>query len=270
VLSSQRGSRDLIPALYRRLVRVTDLLVDGIVTNCRALETNLIQEENLPRRRVHLCYNGINAAQYPQLALRERCSTEAITIGCISVFRPEKNLPLLLEAVSSLAALFPKIHLLLAGGGSEEERIRELADHLRITNKLTLLPSQNNILTVLENIDIFVLPSTTEALSNSLMEAMACGRPVIASSVGGTPELIRHEQNGLLFESGNVADLNRQITKLVSDPGLRQQFGDAARKKMIERFSIEQSARRMAEIYEELLEQKDVNAVRARPASPAI
>lgn len=92
------------------------------------------------------------------------------------------------------------------------------------------------------------------------MEAMACGRAAVASNVGGTPELIQHGQNGLLFESGNVADLSRQIRKLLSDPGLRQQLGDAARKTVVEQFSIEQSTSRMAGIYQELLERKkDVN-----------
>lgn len=80
VLSSQRGSRDLIPDFYRRLVRVTDLLIDGIITNCRVLRTQLIQQENLPRRRVHLCYNGIDAARYPQLPSHGKCSPETITI----------------------------------------------------------------------------------------------------------------------------------------------------------------------------------------------
>lgn len=256
VLSSQRGSRNLIPGLYRRLVRAADLVVDGVVTNCKALEAQLIQEENLPRRHVHLCYNGIDLARYPRLTPRFRRSPEAITIGCISVFRPEKNLGLLLRAASSLFTSFPQIHILLVGSGSEENNLRELAERLRITNKLTLLQAQNNILSALEEIDIFVLPSTTEALSNSLMEAMACGRAVIASNVGGTPELIQHEQNGLLFESGSAADLRLQIAKLLPDPILRQQFGDAGRRTIIERFSIEQSARHMAEIYRGLLMRK--------------
>jgi glycosyltransferase involved in cell wall biosynthesis len=166
-------------------------------------------------------------------------------------------------------AQFPQIHLLLAGRGSEEGRIRELADRLRITNCLTLLPAQEEILTVLEKIDIFVLPSTTEALSNSLMEAMTCGLAVIASNVGGTPELIQHGQNGLLFESNNTTDLKQQIAKLLLDAGLRRRLGEASRKTIIERFSIEQSACRMAEMYQELLEQKGVNIIGAKPAPPA-
>jgi glycosyltransferase involved in cell wall biosynthesis len=254
VFSSQRGSRGLIPGFYRQLVRVTDLLVDGIVTNCRALETQLFQEENLPRRRIHLCYNGIDTALYPQLPLRDSGSPGPITIGCISAFRPEKNLGLLLEAVSSLGQPFPGIHVLLVGGGGEEQRIRRHAEHLHLTKRLTFVSAQNDILPLLEKIDIFVLPSTTEALSNSLMEAMACGRAVIASNVGGTPELIQHEQNGLLFESGRVVDLKRQIWRFLSEPGLRQKLGDAARRTIVERFSIDQSAHCMAEIYQKVID----------------
>jgi glycosyltransferase involved in cell wall biosynthesis len=88
------------------------------------------------------------------------------------------------------------------------------------------------------------------------MEAMACGRAVIASNVGGTPELIQHGQNGLLFQRGKVADLQRQIRRFLSEPGLRRKLGDAARRTILERFSIEQSVRRMAEIYQRAIEQK--------------
>jgi len=256
VLSSQRGSRELIPNFYRGLIRITDLLADGVITNCRALEAQLVQEENLPRRRIHLCYNGIDVARFQQLPLREQASREPVTIGCISVFRPEKNLGLLLKAVSALSVSFPQIRILLVGGGSEEQRLRKLAGDLWITNRLTLLPAQANVLTALKEIDIFVLPSTTEALSNSLMEAMACGRAVIASNVGGTPELIEHGKNGLLFDDGNLADLKRQMAKLLSDAGLRHQLGHAARQTIVERFSIEQSARRMGDIYQEMLDRK--------------
>jgi glycosyltransferase involved in cell wall biosynthesis len=256
VLSSQRGSRDLIPGFHRRLVRMTDLLVDGIVANCGALEAQLIREEHLARRRVHLCYNGIDTAQYPELPFRRLPSPGAVTNGGISVFRPEKNLGLLLKAVSSLSASFPENRILLVGGGREEQRLRQLARRLRITNKLTLLPEQNDILPALRGLDIFVLPSTTEGLSNSLMEAMACGRAVIASNVGGTPELIEHGKNGLLFDNGNVADLKTQMEKLLSDAGLRHQLARAARQTIVERFSIEQSARRMGNIYQEMLERK--------------
>jgi glycosyltransferase involved in cell wall biosynthesis len=256
VFSSQRGSRDLIPGFYRRIVRTTDLLVDGIVTNCLALEEQLFREENLPRTRVHLCYNGIDTTRYPQLPLRDNDSPEPITIGCISAFRPEKNLGLLLEAVSLLLEPFPKTRVLLVGGGSEEQEIRQLAERLHLTKRLTLASAQNDILPSMEEIDIFVLPSTTEALSNSLMEAMACGRAVIASNVGGTPELIQHGQNGLLFQRGKVADLQRQIRRFLSEPGLRRKLGDAARRTILERFSIEQSVRRMAEIYQRAIEQK--------------
>jgi glycosyltransferase involved in cell wall biosynthesis len=251
VLSSQRGSRDLIPLFYRKLVRITDLIADGIVANCRAMETHLVKEEDVPRRRVHLCYNGIDTARYTPAKASER--NAPWTIGCVSVLRPEKNLGLLLRAGRRLLRDALDVRVLIVGSGSEERRLRELAYRLRIDAQTVFLPVQQNVISALEEIDIFVLPSITEAFSNSLMEAMACGCPVVASHVGGNSELIDHEHNGLLFESGNLTDLTKQLARLIRDEPLRKRFGEAARESVERQFSIETSARRMEEIYRSLL-----------------
>jgi L-malate glycosyltransferase len=101
-------------------------------------------------------------------------------------------------------------------------------------------------------IDIFVLPSRSEALSNSLLEAMACGCCPVASRVGGNVELIHHGQNGMLFEAGNVDQLCHALEPLVEHRVLRLQLAEKARG-VAERFSIGVSARRMEAIYAELI-----------------
>ena len=102
-------------------------------------------------------------------------------------------------------------------------------------------------------IDIFVLPSFSEAFSNSLLEAMACGCAVIGSRVGGTPELIGAEERGLLFTSGDAAELARKMSILIERESLRRELGGRAARFARENLTIDIAARRTAEIYEKLL-----------------
>jgi glycosyltransferase involved in cell wall biosynthesis len=104
------------------------------------------------------------------------------------------------------------------------------------------------------NIDIFVLPSLSEALSNSLMEAMACGCAVVASNVGGNPELVTDRQTGLLFPSRDAAALADGLRLLIGNERLRSTLAGAAACSIAERFSLAASARRMEQIYLNLLE----------------
>jgi glycosyltransferase involved in cell wall biosynthesis len=249
VLSSQRGSRSLIPRLYRGLVRATDQLVNGVVVNCRAMESQLVQEEDLPRRKVYLCYNGIDTVQYSPAPFRRESRQGRFTIGCVSVLRPEKNLGLLVKAVARLSTAFNDIRLLIVGYGPEEKRLGELARRYQLEDRFELWPVQRDVIPALREMDVFVLPSETEALSNSLMEAMACGCAAIASKVGGNPELIQHERTGLLFKSGNVVDLTVQLERLVTNDLLRAQLGQKGREFIEGRFSMGDAARRMEHIY---------------------
>ena len=106
----------------------------------------------------------------------------------------------------------------------------------------------------LSAIDIFVLPSLSEALSNSLMEAMACGCCSVASNVGGNPELVRDGETGLLFEPRDTAGLSDVLRSLVASETLRRRLAAAGQRMVRERFSIRLSAQRMGEIFAKLIE----------------
>ncbi len=111
------------------------------------------------------------------------------------------------------------------------------------------IPATDEVAGWLRTIDIFVLPSLSEALSNSLMEAMACGCCVVASNVGGNPELTGASERGLLFEAGNVEDLTAVLKPLIQDRERRQQLAAAAGKFIRSGFSTGTSVTRMQEIY---------------------
>ena len=107
-------------------------------------------------------------------------------------------------------------------------------------------------------IDIFVLSSHSEAFSNALLEAMACGCCAVGSRVGGTPELIGNDERGLLFESGNIADLAEKLSKLIQQEQLRRELAERAAEFARTKLTIEANVERMIQIYDGLLERKHV------------
>jgi glycosyltransferase involved in cell wall biosynthesis len=256
ILSSQRSHRDLTPAtvpVSRWLLRLTDRMADAVLVNCRYLAQHLENDEGVPPQSVLLCYNGIDAGVFhpsgrsrpPELA------GASVVVGVVSVLRPEKNLGILLEAFARMSE--PGAALVLVGDGDGREELSRLARQLRIGENCHFISATKDVAGWLRAIDIFVLPSLTEGLSNSLMEAMACGCCAVASRVGGNPELVADGETGLLFESGDTAGLAAALSRLAEDPDLRHRLSFAGSRFVIERFSIAAAAQRLADIYTDLL-----------------
>jgi glycosyltransferase involved in cell wall biosynthesis len=254
VLSSQRVHRGLAPR-FRYLMRLTDFLADGIVVNCEFMRRHLIEDERVPEDRIHLCYNGIDVEA---LCHAPRCRPEALrdaslAIGVVSALRPEKGLATLLEAFARVHARRTGLKLAIVGSGESGPDLRALAESLGISTECVFQPATAQIAAWLRGIDIFVLPSLTEALSNSLMEAMACGCCVVASRVGGNPELVTHRQTGLLFDPRDSAGLASALDLLMDQPALRSELASRGTRLIREKFRLETSARRMERIYSSLL-----------------
>jgi len=248
VLSSQRAFRDLTPGLPRRLLRFTDRMVDGIVVNAEAIRRHLIEDESVPAGRIHLCYNGIDLTQF---AARPRAKRQELTIGVICALRPEKDIATLLRAFAR--AQRPHWRLIIVGSGPTLTELQKLAGDLNLGQAVAFHPTTDQVPAWLHKIDIFVLPSLSEAFSNSLIEAMACGCTVVASRVGGNPELVISEKTGLLFEAGRSEDLAAALTRLDGSDTLREQLA-AGGAEFARSFSAAAAARRMGEIYNGFLQ----------------
>ena len=253
-LSSQRGHRELTPGVYKHLQHLSDKLTHAIVVNCEFLRRHLEQDEGVPSRLIRLCYNGIDLDQFrPMPGPRpDRLRDASLVIGTLCVLRPEKNLPALLDAFALVREIRGGMKLAIVGSGSMLQELESLAARLGIAADCVFEPATSHVADWLRSMDIFVLPSRTEAFSNSIMEAMACGTAVIASHVGGNPELVKDSETGLLFENG-AAGLTAALTRLIKDDELRRTLAAAGRRMIHDRFSNTESARRMGEIYEELI-----------------
>ena len=247
VVSSQRSHRELIPRRYRSLIGITDRLARAIVVNCEFVQRHLQLDEGVPAERIRLCYNGVDLETFRPAKKKHEC----VTIGVVCALRPEKDLGTLIEAFARVRR--PGLKLTIVGSGSMLEQLLTHAESRGLARDCIFAPATADAAECMRAIDIFVLPSRSEALSNSLLEAMACGCCPVASRVGGNFELVRHGENGMMFEAGNVDQLCHVLEPLIQQRGVREQLAARARS-TAERFSIAASARRMEEIYTELIE----------------
>ena len=160
-------------------------------------------------------------------------SESAHLIGTVGRLDPIKDYAGLIGAFARVREQHPDCHLVIAGDGPERRNLEALAGE-----GVHLLGMRADIPALLESFDIFVLPSFNEGISNTILEAMAAGLPVVATAVGGTPELIVHEDNGLLVEPRAYSDLAESMLRYLKSPDLRIMHGQENQRIIEETFSI--------------------------------
>jgi len=257
-IGSQLSYRAILDERTQKLLRWSDRVPDAILVNCEAIREYMIADEHIAAQRLEICYNGVDTSQFYPPGSRGGAT---LTIGTVCALRPEKNLPLLQEAFARVRRLQPEVKLVVVGSGAELGALQQNASRLGIVDASRFVPATREVPDWLRSMDIFVLPSYSEAFSNSLLEAMACGCAVVASRVGGLPELTgKNQEQGLLFTSGNVEELTAQLTRLVQDAEFRRDMGNRASKFARESLSIQIAAERTGAIYERLLLRKGVGA----------
>ena len=254
-ISSQRYHRSLRPGWPHYFQRVTDRLADAVVVNCEYLALHLREDEHVPAERIKLCYNGLDLDVFRPLpeSRRAEVANASLVIGVVCALRPEKDLGTLLAAFAAIRNLRTGMKLLIVGDGSCRSGLEEQARTLGILDDCVFLPASAEVPDLLRSIDIFVLPSLSEALSNSLMEAMACGCCAVASRTGGNVELVANGRTGWLFEPGNAAELASVLKNLIGNDGDRKDTAAKGRQFIEQQFSFPAMQRRMEEIYAALL-----------------
>lgn len=209
----------------------------------------------LPAARTWQVPNGVDAAGLEPLApesreaLRSRLGLRGRTILFTGALRPEKNLPLLVRAVSHLPL---DVELAIVGEGAMRPAIEAAVRERDLSARVRLVGAVADVRPWLLAADVFALPSASEGMSNSLLEAMAAALPVVASDVPGNASLARHGEHALLCEANSEPALAQALADIMSDPGRARRLGAAARERILSDYALDSVARRVAQIYAEL------------------
>jgi glycosyltransferase involved in cell wall biosynthesis len=216
--------------------------------------------EGIPEDRTRYLPNGI-----PPLATRGHdvraelgISRDVPVIGTVSVLRQQKGLDLLIEGAALLVPEFPKLRVLIAGGGFpiHVQRLEAHARALGLGHVVTLLGLRTDVGDVLSAMDVAVSSSRFEGSPLALMEYMAAGKPIVATRVGGVPEIIEDGKSGLLVEPGSVDALARGISTLLRDGERAARMGAEARRRQQAEFDIDTTVRRVEDLYGSLLAER--------------
>lgn len=247
IISGQRNI-DLWRKWYHNTIdRRTASLCRVIISNSYAGKAVLASQIKVPEEKILVIHNGINPDAYPYEQITEGIHTkEAKVFLTLASLTEKKGHAFLLAALKKLPCDFDAYFV---GSGPEEDSLRELCKKMGLYNKVHFEGHKTDVMEYLSKSDIFILPSLWEGLPVALMEAMACGLPCIASRVGGVPELISHETDGILVAPKNVEQMAQNLVKLVYDPALRRKLGKNARKKIEDMFSTEKMIKQIEKTY---------------------
>jgi len=200
-------------------------------------------EIGIDPRKIQMILNGIDTSLFSFVGPRpEGC---AVTVARLS---PEKGIDTLLHAVDIIRKTCPSFQLEIAGDGACMADLRATTQELGVDGQVRFLGQVRDVRAVLERASLFILPSLTEGVSLTLLEAMACGLPVVATRVGGTPEVVADGETGLLVSPSSPAELAQAVLSLQQDTERGRQMGVKARQRIEQHFDI----RRMVAKYEEM------------------
>ena len=258
VVASNLWLRSMLPRRMRLSLALTDRMATAVFVNCRAVADELTNEWHVPRRKIYVCHNGYEPDQFnPRDRRRPRELADAsIVVGTVAVLREEKNLALLVDAFADLLVTEPLARLVIVGSGALRVSLVSRAEQLRIERACMFVEATPTPADWMRAIDVFVLPSRTEAFSNALLEAMACGCCPVGSRVGGTPELIEDGVHGFLFAPGSRQELASVLERLARDPTRRRCMADAAAAFARDHLTIDIAAARLASIYRTVLDRR--------------
>ena len=251
--------------------RMLGPLTDAIICVAEEERSLALGHRLVASERLHVVHNGCepcdeDLAPDPEL---EAFSGEGPLAACLTVLRPQKAVHVFVEAAALVLEHMPEARLAVIGDGDLREPLERRAAELALGPRLRFLPFRPPASRQLRSIDVFVLPSAWEAFPISVLEAMACGVPQVATDVGGTSEAVDDGDTGLLCPPGSPPALAERILTLLGDPARCGRMGERSRSRHESRFRVEGMVERTAAVYEAVAERPRRRAVsrRARAGS---
>lgn len=241
----------------RRLIKKTDCLVG----NSRSV-VEFYRGLGVPEEKLACIPNGVDAPEaLPPIDREKRRAIlaeldfppESFVVGYIGRLAKQKRVEDLIWAVETMRQIRPQLRLVIVGDGPERERLENFASDVGVTDCIRFLGHRNDASQWLELFDVFCLASSFEGMSNSLMEAMSVGKPVIASDIPANRELVVQSETGFLPKLADTVGIMQFLRRLIDEPGLTEKLGLAGRQRIQQFFSVTRMVDAYADIYRKLL-----------------
>jgi sugar transferase (PEP-CTERM/EpsH1 system associated) len=237
-----------------RLRRLLAPLVTRFVTVSLNLQEWLVGSVGIPRRKVLTIHNGVDTARFSDEGREEArralgLPPELIVVGTVGRLDPVKDQVGLLEAFARIAGQRPAAALLIVGDGPCRKELEACAGRPELARRVHLLGERADVPRVLKTLDLYVLPSIAEGISNTILEAMATGLPVVATRTGGNPELVEDGVTGALVPVGDREALAQAILSYANDLHLRVLHGKAGRQRAVDQFALDGMVGRYRDLY---------------------
>ena len=265
VVSSRRNRGYWLNRFEIAVLRCLNRRVSAVIANSVDIKEFTHRVEGYPLEKINVIYNGIDteffkaASPESSRAAAERLGipSGAPVAASIANLRPIKGIDVLIRALPTVTRIHPEFTLLIGGEGSEAGKLQNLVKELNLARNVRFLGSVKDVRSVLQLCDLGILSSHSESLSNSIVEYMAMGLPVVATDVGGTREMIKHGENGFLVPAGDSEALAQATLRVLRDRELMAKVGAENRKKAERMFGKERCIREHEELYVHLLHRKE-------------
>lgn len=228
-----------------------------IVAVSDATRKKMICEYHLPEAKVRTIHYGIDEKKFPsrnpnEIRKRLGIPKDVIVFGTIARLTEQKGHRYLVEAMPKIIKSFPRVVFLCIGDGPLRTSLIQLAQDRGVLSYIQFLGFQSDVPSLLSIMDVFVLPSLYEGFPNAVLEAMACGKPVVATCVDGTPEAVIHGETGFLVPSQNPEALAEALIRMARNPSLRKKMGKNGKRRIYEHFLLEHQISAFDQLYKEI------------------
>jgi len=253
-------ARDIFPNIKVRIAdKILSSFTDKVIVVADYLKKNLIKYEWFNPSKIITIYNGADETKFNNKYNVDEVKRDLglfgrkKIVGIVARLDPIKNHKCLIKAMQIVVKHYPDTILLVIGDGALRDELKAFARESNLLNNIYFLGTRQDIPQLLAIMDIFVLCSISEGLPMTLLEAMAAGKPIIATNVGGIPEIIEHGINGVLIPPDNPDILADAIKKLIDDTEKAKQMGSMAREKFENNFTLSTMVKNYEEVYESFI-----------------
>ncbi len=258
IVNTVHSTNTWMGAIHRIIDRILSRVTDRVIACSHEVATVLIKTFKISEYRIKVISNGIDFNRFESINLSRINEIDSLPDNIIKIvivgrLHPAKGHLDLIKAIAKLKDTCRNFHVFFVGEGDLQHDIITKCTESGINDYISLMGQRSDIPSILAKVDVFVMPSHWEGLPMALLEAMAMSKAVIASRVGGIPDVITDGDNGLLIDKSDYLALSNALQKLLSSSELRKKLGNAAKKSVLENYSAKNVSKEYELLYQNII-----------------